>query len=223
MLQRFEAERLERDGMTPTASLSIVHVVPSVDAEASGPSYSVPRLCEAFGTMGHDVKLLTVGAGAALAGVFPHRRYPISRLFGRFYASPALRSALFEAARDADILHGHSLWLMPNVYPAAAARRWGKPLVMSPRGTLSAVSLSRSRWQKRAFWTLLQGPAVRSAACLHATSEQEYRDIRRAGLRQPVAVVPNGVDVPQTVERKPSAGQRTLLYLGRLAPDQRAR
>ena len=68
------------------------------------------------------------------------------------------------------------------------------------------------------FWTTLQEAAVRSAACFHATSEQEYRDIRRAALRQPVAIVPNGIDMP-TMSAKPKAsGLRTLLYLGRIHP-----
>ena len=100
-----------------------------------------------------------------------------------------------------------------------AARRASKPLVVSPRGTLSPVALQRSYWLKRAFWTLLQGRAVRSAACLHATSEQEYRDIRRFGLTQPVAVVANGVDIPPLeAPRASGTGLRTLLYLGRLHP-----
>ena len=80
------------------------------------------------------------------------------------------------------------------------------------------MALRRSWLKKKVFWAILQGPAVRSAACFHATSEQEYRDIRRAGLRQPVAIVPNGVDI-RAVSAKPKAsGLRTLLYLGRIHP-----
>jgi glycosyltransferase involved in cell wall biosynthesis len=54
---------------------------------------------------------------------------------------------------------------------------------------------------------------------LHATSEQEYSEIRNFGLRQPVAVVPNGVDVPPVPSGVPERRDgRTVLYLGRIHP-----
>jgi glycosyltransferase involved in cell wall biosynthesis len=199
--------------------LSIIHIVPAIDAEASGPSYSVPRLCESLAARGCKTALLTTGSGPSVHSVnYSHHSYPISKSLGRFYASGPLQKALIEKAGTADILHNHSLWLMPNVYPAAAAQRWRKPLMISPRGTLSPVALRRSWLQKKIFWMLLQGRAVRAAACFHATSLQEYQDIRRAGLQQPVAIVPNGVDIPPDAGRQYRPGPRTLLYLGRLHP-----
>lgn len=68
---------------------------------------------------------------------------------------------------------------------------------------------------KRIFWPLLQRPALRGAACFHATAESEYRDIRRLGFLQPVAIIPNGIDVPVLPDRSPHP-QRTLLFLGRI-------
>src|SRR5829696_1495725 len=46
---------------------SSTHVVASVSDEASGPSYSVPRLCRELANLGHAVELHTVsseGSGA---------------------------------------------------------------------------------------------------------------------------------------------------------------
>jgi glycosyltransferase involved in cell wall biosynthesis len=42
--------------------------------------------------------------------------------------------------------------------------------------------------------------------------------VRRLGLNQPVAIVPNGVDVPDHLEARRSADVRTLLFLSRLHP-----
>jgi len=59
---------------------------------------------------------------------------------------------------------------------------------------------------------------------LHATAEQEYLDIRKAGFKQPVCVVPNGVDIPEqlplhlTGENKNDEGVKEVLFLGRLHP-----
>jgi len=70
---------------------------------------------------------------------------------------------------------------------------------------------------KKLFWPLLQKQALHTAHCLHATSILEYEDIRRMGFRQPVCLVPNGIDLPEktaTLEEK----RKEILYLGRLHP-----
>jgi glycosyltransferase involved in cell wall biosynthesis len=134
-------------------------------------------------------------------------------------ASRALYSSLVSVGREADVIHSHGLWLMPNIYPAWAARRTGRPLIVSPRGMLGKAALRFSRFRKRAFWFALQASALRRTSCLHATSYKEYRDFRAAGLRQPVAVIPNGIDIPvQSPGAKRTTDLRTVLFLGRLHP-----
>jgi glycosyltransferase involved in cell wall biosynthesis len=70
------------------------------------------------------------------------------------------------------------------------------------------------------FWALLQGPAIRRAACIHATCEQEYTEIRGFGLTNPVAIIPNGIDVAELGVRPTTrpAAERVVLSLGRIHP-----
>jgi glycosyltransferase involved in cell wall biosynthesis len=107
--------------------------------------------------------------------------------------------------------------MMPNVYPGVAAKKFGLPLVVSPRGTLSAFAFNSGSRVKRLFWPLLQRPAIEHAACFHATAVSEANDIRRYGFKQPIAVIPNGIDLPKLVP-KLKGGPRTLLFLGRIHP-----
>jgi glycosyltransferase involved in cell wall biosynthesis len=76
----------------------------------------------------------------------------------------------------------------------------------------------------RALW---EDTAHRSAACFHAISEGEYESMREYGLRNPICVIPNGIDLPRAVEslelrvgRSPfepvAQGRKVLLYLGRI-------
>jgi glycosyltransferase involved in cell wall biosynthesis len=118
----------------------------------------------------------------------------------------ALRTA------SADVVHTHGLWLAPNVY-----RPPGKVFVISPRGMLGPAALAFSRSKKRLMWAAFQGRAARAAALLHATSDQEHDEIRAFGLTNPVAVIPNGIDVP-LLERPASGPIRTVLTLGRIHP-----
>jgi glycosyltransferase involved in cell wall biosynthesis len=117
---------------------------------------------------------------------------------------------------EVEVIHNHGLWMMPNVYPGCARRAGNVQLVVSPRGTASAWAWNHNRGRKWAMWHLLgQGRALRAVDAFHATSEEEYADLRRLGFSQPVCVLPNGIDVPPLMA-KPAGERRTLLYLGRI-------
>jgi glycosyltransferase involved in cell wall biosynthesis len=108
---------------------------------------------------------------------------------------------------------------MPNLQAGWAATLARKPLVVGPRGMLNPSALKFSGIKKQVFWRLLQGPVIRRAACLHATSDQEYQEIRNFGLRNPIAVIPHGIELP--VASNPiMTGEigRIVLYLGRIHP-----
>jgi len=214
---------------TSADRLCAVHVVGGLEPAYGGPSYSVPRLCEALAAAGTQMLLLSVARETAdqrdvyQTGVrdcrfaWDYAGIPILR---RLRCSQGISRALRHAAPTADVVHDHGLWLMPNVWAGCAASRRRKPLVVSPRGMLAPVALGFSRLKKRAFWALLQGPAIRRTACFHATSEQEYEEIRRFGLTQPVAIIPNGIDLPELAARPTlaPAAERLVLSLGRLHP-----
>jgi glycosyltransferase involved in cell wall biosynthesis len=134
--------------------------------------------------------------------------------------SSGLTRALIELGPKADVIHNHGLWLMPNVEAGRAALVARKPLIVAPRGMLGPAALAFSRVKKRVFWALIQGDVVRRAACLHATSEQEHDEIRDFGLDNPIAVIPNGIDIPEieTHSTAATAVNRTVLSLGRIHP-----
>jgi glycosyltransferase involved in cell wall biosynthesis len=213
-----------------TSLLHAAHVIATgLDPVNGGLFYSVPRLCDALTAAGAEIMLLSVeerqsGHRDCYHKGYCYRRFasdyaciPIVR---RLRISRALSSALHDAAPSLDVIHNHGLWLMPNVSAGGAAAGGPTPLVVSPRGMLAPAALAFSRWKKRAFWALLQGPVIRATACLHATSVQEYEEIRGFGLRNPVAIIANGIDLsrmaaPLTAE---PAVERIVLSLGRIHP-----
>jgi glycosyltransferase involved in cell wall biosynthesis len=81
---------------------------------------------------------------------------------------------------------------------------------------LSAWSMNHKSHLKTPFWTLLQKPALARCHCLHATATTEYEDIRRVGLRMPVAVIPNGVDIPREVPGEQR--RKRIVFLSRIDP-----
>ena len=141
--------------------------------------------------------------------------------------SPALEVAIATAAADGtDVIHGHGLWMVPGIYARRAAVRSAVPFVISPRGMLDAWSLQRSPVRKRLAARTYERGNLRAAKAFHATSDLEARAIRGYGAHQPIAVVPNGVDLPD--ERAFAArdrlelrfpelrGRRWLVFMSRL-------
>jgi len=191
-------------------------IVASVDDAAAGPSYSVTALSAALGRRGHDSAVMAVGRRVPEPGLEIFAQdfagVPVAN---RLMLSRGLASALDDAAGQSAVLHMHGLWLMPNLYPARAAQHHGVPLIVSPRGMLGADALAFSSRRKKLVWALGQRRALETATCFHATADSEAEDIRRAGLSAPVAVIPNGIDIP---EGEPDMAARTVLHLGRLHP-----
>ncbi len=198
-----------------------IHTVSSIESEASGPAYSVPRLCRALAAGGAHVELLSLGAPIdTLRDGYRDRRCAADPVWPpplrKLGVSQAMRNALLES--DALVFHTHGLWMMPNVYPARAARALKRPFVLTPRGMLGTEALRFSHLKKRVFWLAAQGQAVRSVSCFHATAEQEYQDIRAFGLTQPVAIIPNGIDLPAARPLGPSPRTPVVVSLGRIHP-----
>ena len=130
-------------------------------------------------------------------------------------------AGLRKACRDTEILHTNGLWTMPTVYPGWVKKNNGLKLVLSPRGSMAKWALAHGRMRKWLFGLLLQNRVCRSADMWHATSEKEYHEIRAAGYRQPVALVPIGMDLPDVtrsrVERVDRVeGNRKVVFFGRL-------
>jgi glycosyltransferase involved in cell wall biosynthesis len=197
--------------------ISLCHSTGNIEPDAGGPAYSIPKLCEALRDLGHNVELLTLRGAKEHLVVTPHRSFEIERLPEKLGHAPKmwhwLRHAI-ETSRP-DVLHSHNLWVLPSIYPAIASARWRIPHVVSPRGTLTRYSMSTGSRFKSIYWPLVQRPALSKAAAFHATAESELADIRRLGFTQPVAVIPNGIDMPEQAFQSIGAVHKTVLYFGR--------
>src|SRR5205814_6375726 len=120
---------------------------------------------------------------------------------------------------DPVVLYDVGLWLPQNHLVVRFAHARGLPLMISPRGMLSRKALEVSKWKKRLAWLAYQKSDLQIARVLHVTSEAEAGDCRRRGLVQPIAVVPNGVDIrPAGDGKNPKGDPRSALFLSRLHP-----
>jgi glycosyltransferase involved in cell wall biosynthesis len=209
--------------------IAVVQVVSGLEIADGGPSYSIPRLHSALRQAGIEDRIFTDQVPGEAANNADEGVVTLDRQFGRIpllrklHISAAMQRRLFDADERIDLVHSHGLWRFPNIYAGQAAWRRQIPHVVSPRGMLSKVALGFSTLSKRFFWVAGQGGIVHKAACVHATSATEYEEIRAFGITRPIAILPNGVDMPSALRPSRPTGQagerrHTLLYLGRIHP-----
>lgn len=179
------------------APLVVTCTYRSTNPNEGGPARSIPRLCAALREAGVHVTLVTTEA------------------------VPSPEQALRAAVQPGSVVHDNGLWIPLGVQARRAARRAHAPRVVSPRGMLTPWALRQHRLKKTLAWHLYQRRMLASATVLHATSDAEGLDIRRLGFRMPIAVLPNGVDLPAQITPAPP-GPRRALFLSRFHPGKGA-
>lgn len=183
----------------------------SLAAAYGGPAYSVSRLAEALADKGLSVGLWAADGTVAEA--------PIEETRGVVRLTGSARDAI-DTLGGADVIHDSGLWLRHNHALAREARERGIPRVVSVRGMLEPWAFRHKWLKKRIAWTIYQKRDLLGAALLHATTVVEEGNLSRLVPDVPVAVIPNGVDVPPLEDIRPRAGSavRNALFLGRLYP-----
>lgn len=124
-----------------------------------------------------------------------------------------------------DILHEHGLWMYQSFVTEQYCSKTRVPYVISPHGMLDHWALKNSKWKKKLAGVLYENRNLNRASCLHALNQAEMLSIREYGLKNPICLIPNGIDIPDFQESlKPpwwnlvEPGKKVLLFLGRIHP-----
>ncbi len=216
-------------GHSEAKRLRPMFITGTIETEASGIARIICELANAVDRQGGDVSVYTVNCSGrkhttAMLDDPDRCVSPPGHWAGRLAWSPALRRQVEKDVKTFDVVHCHSLWMLPNHYACQSARRNDVPIIFTAHGYLEPWALARSRWKKRLVGSLFQDRDLRHAACIHVNTLSEMESIRDYGLRNPVAVIPNGVrlgDRPSTTEdflakRTHLKECRIALFLSRL-------
>jgi glycosyltransferase involved in cell wall biosynthesis len=173
---------------------------------------------------------LRLGWDVKVAGLLEANENTQSDCAGRilgpasFGFSPELRRAIAGQKTQPSLVHTHGLWMYPGLLARQYADRAKVPRIVSPHGMLELWALKNSRWKKQLAAWGFERRNLESAACLQASCHSEAMAIRAYGLKNPIAIIPNGIDLPDSdVVEQPKLPvgrptERNLLYLGRIHP-----
>lgn len=201
--------------------MTVSHCITSIDTTTGGPARSVTHLITSLAHLDATLQL-QLHIGISNDPVFTS--FSLKNVWLQFYkyrwfgGFKHFRSSL--RGSQPNILHGHGLWQLPVHQMVSYAQEKGLPYIMTPRGMLEPWSLAQSPLKKQLAMVLYQRKDLVRATCLHATAQMEAENIRALGFKNPIAVIPNGIDLSEfpLKLRSENNGQRTLLFLSRIHP-----
>lgn len=201
--------------------MKITHCISSIDQSTGGPARSVTNLVEA---LGENVSINTVHLFTIKSDNPMFLKFSSTKLHIELFKSGILNYSTTLATSleivSTELFHSHGIWQLPVHQMAKIARRRKIPYIISVRGMLEPWSLAQSKFKKNLAMMLFQQNDLKKAICLHATGYLEVQSIRKLGYKNPIAYIPNGLDIKEFPQKQYLSGKthRTILFLSRLHP-----
>jgi glycosyltransferase involved in cell wall biosynthesis len=218
--------------------MNILHVIPSLGPVYGGPSKIVPELAQVLIKKGENVHIATtnangdeclnvpLGVPVSLQGV-PTYYFP-RHLNERFTFSWPLSRWLWKHVPEYDLIHIHSVFSYSTAAASRIAYKYRIPYVVMPHGMLEPWALKYKGWKKKTYFQLLERENLNRASGIHAGTKAEMDNICGLGIKRPMFVVPNGLNLSEFEnlpsrakfeERYPEIrGKEVILFLGRIDP-----
>jgi glycosyltransferase involved in cell wall biosynthesis len=165
------------------------------------------------------------GKQSEVTALFPNAHIFPETWPRRWFRGAGLRRALRDVSSQCDAFHAHMLWDHPTWATWRVAKKVGKPFVVTPHGSLSAIWRTGAPHKRLYSWLVLDG-LLGDVGALHAFNKAEADAFRAWGFEGRIAVIPNGLPVtefernnnPEVAWRQWPVikGRRVMMYLGRL-------
>jgi len=214
--------------------MKILHVVISLAPEWGGPTKMVHELTEALVEKGVEVSLFAPVRRGGEAEITCPKGVNMQLFEEGFGArwwpgySPGLARKVMQEMGKFDLVHIHELWSHPHLAASQAARKSGKPYVVTVHGGLEPWAINHKAFKKKIYWALFQRRILQRATALHAITDEEVKHIRACGIDNEILMIPNGINpqefcslpVRREMERlyPQFVGKQVVLFLGRLHP-----
>lgn len=139
--------------------------------------------------------------------------------FPSLFACLGKKENSYKLIANYDMLHIQGLWGASTYYAARYARKYRKPYIISPRGTLYPQALALHKWKKKLAMVTIINDSLKHADCIHATCAEERDYYWALGFKNPVAILPNAFDTSKVKEQRVADKNVFRVgYLGRLHP-----
>jgi len=110
-----------------------------------------------------------------------------------------LTRALKKNVKNFDLVYLSAIWNYPTAVAAHYCRKYRKPYIIAPRGTLYSYTFNKKGWKKRFYYELIAKRDLEGAAAIHYTARDEFEKTHSfLKLKNNKAfIVPNGIDLSE--------------------------
>lgn len=196
----------------------IIHCISSIDVSYGGPARSMPSICIAMKKNGVECLVVTKESKNPNSQKLLENGIPVIYKKEESYFS----STNFLDGLDISnsIVHIQNIWDMSLHKVANFCKKNRIPYLISPRGMLEPWALRQKYLKKKLALSLYQKIDLENSSCVHATAESEMLHIRDLGIKAPIAIIPNGINVSSypLKDYKFTQEKKRLLFLSRIHP-----
>ena len=201
-------------------SMNFTHLTQAVSTSGGGISEVLRALSSAQKDAGDSPKVLSIEDDGEAIEPWPQGspEFLAACHFPGMILMPDLDERLDQI--NPQVLHTHGIWTYLSIGVPRWSRKNHKPYIVSPHGMLDAWALDNSKIKKKLAAALYERRHLRGAACLHALCQSEAKSIREFGLKNPIATIPNGIEIPEgrDLSSRYLVKKKIMLFLGRLHP-----
>lgn len=201
--------------------LKVTHCVSSIDKMEGGPSRSVPLLCKGLSKYNLDVELVTYDSEKKNDALLKNSNVDLTILPKEHVAhSFSLNFKKYLHSINKQIFHIHGTWSPFYHWATKHARDNNIPYIISPRGNLEPWCLNEKKYKKKLALWLYQNEDLKHASCIYTSGELEAYNIRSLGYPNPIAIIPNGIDISTYPfkNKQKDKEKRQILFLSRIHP-----
>jgi glycosyltransferase involved in cell wall biosynthesis len=195
--------------------MKVIHFIAGIDRTGGGTTEYMRLLSS---ELRNHVELIVV------TGVSPH---PIA-IYGvniKFFRTSVLRwfsmvkeFSVFLEKEKPNLVHINGIWSPQNWGFQKAAQKLGIKVIISPHGMLEPWIMAHNPLKKKIALFLYQNEAIQRSVYLHATAKMEAENLLDLGFKNPISIIPNGIDINDVKEIKTHYGTRKMVFLSRIHP-----
>lgn len=196
--------------------MKVLTFLTNIDQTKGGPSRSVPLMVKGLAERGVDVTLMVIVSGDINLHILDGTSAKV-HLLPVDYKLRDLESFIREERFE--LIQGQFIWEPLFHQVRVIADKYHIPFLLTPRGSLEPWSLQQKKWKKKLARWLYQDKDLRRCACIYTTAEMEAKHIRDLGFKNPICVIPNGIDTANYPCRQDSSViKKQVLFLSRIHP-----
>ena len=200
----------------PRSELRVLWYTPSIDVAAGGVSSCLQQVAA---HLGRRVQLHVVTHRSA--NMLPMDNCTLHFLAGSQLFPWASKREFVRILTEVapDVVHTNSCWEPLDAYCLLWAHSRGLATVYTLHGMMEPFIMRRHYWMRKVpALAVYQGPALRAADRVVATSARERDNFLDLGYNSKVTIIPNCIQLDGISLKTDWTVKRTILYLSRLHP-----